>query len=154
MKRLIIIQLQSEIIAKHKVIQFLRLADQGQKDQEDEDLNRKFCWVLLLRLTIFRLTGHSHPSKVRTSLETQNQSSTFLTGITDMMWVSLVQEGEGSNILQSSQATWHQIAGQLLSVCEFNLVSLNEGKIFNVIFWVTKQGTAISNERNVKWGHR
>jgi len=71
-----------------------------------------------------------HPSEVRTSLETpQNQSSTFLTGIIDMMWVSLVQEREGSNIPQSSQATWHQIAGQLLSVCEFNLVSLNEGKI-------------------------
>jgi len=28
--------MQSEIIAKHKVIQFFRLADQGQENQESE----------------------------------------------------------------------------------------------------------------------
>jgi len=115
--------MQSEIIAKHKVIQFFRLADQGQEDQEDGNLYREFCWVLLPELTLFRLTGHSHPSEVLTSLEThQNQSSTFLTGITDMMWVSLVQKEEGSNTLRVSQGIRQRIAGQLLSVCEFNLV--------------------------------
>ena len=124
--------MQSEIIAKHKVIQFFRLADQGQENQkdEDEDLDREFCWVLLPELTLFRLTGHLHPSEVLTSLEThQNPSSTFLTGITDMMWVSLVEEGEDSNTLRDSRATRQQIAGELLNVCEFNLVSLNKGKI-------------------------
>ena len=127
--------LQSEIIAKHKVIQFFRLADQGQKD-EDEDSYRESCWVLLPELTLFRLTGHLHPSEVLTSLEThQNPSSTFLTGITDMVWVSLVEEGEDSNTLQDSQATRQQIAGQLLSVCEFNLVSLNKGKISLLMYF-------------------
>jgi len=122
--------LQSEIIAKHKVIQFFRLADQGQRDQEIEDLYREFCWVLLPELTLFRLTGHLHPSEVLTSLEThQNPSSTFLTGITDMMWVSLVEGQEDSNTLRDSRATRQQIAGELLNVCEFNLVSLNKGKI-------------------------
>ena len=116
--------MQSEIIAKHKVIQFFRLADQGQENQkdEDEDLDREFCWVLLPELTLFRLTGHLHPSEVLTSLEThQNPSSTFLTGITDMMWVSLVQKEDDNNILYINQETRHTIAEKLLSVCEFNL---------------------------------
>jgi len=120
--------LQSEIIAKHKVIQFFRLADQGQRDQENEDLYREFCWVLLPELTLFRLTGHLHPSEVLTSLEThQNPSSTFLTGITDMMWVSFVQKEEDSNALQISRGIRRQIAEQLLDACEFNLVFLKEG---------------------------
>ena len=120
--------MQSEIIAKHKVIQFFRLADQGQRDQENEDLYREFCWVLLPELTLFRLTGHLHPSEVLTSLEThQNPSSTFLTGITDMMWVSFVQKEEDSNALQISRGIRRQIAEQLLDACEFNLVFLKEG---------------------------
>ena len=119
--------LQSEIIAKHKVIQFFWLADQGQKD-EDEDSYRESCWVLLPELTLFRLTGHLHPSEVLTSLEThQNPSSTFLTGITDMMWVSFVQKEEDSNTLQISRGIRYQIAEQLLDVCEFNLVFLKGG---------------------------
>jgi len=90
--------IQSEIIAKHKVIQFFRLADQGQKDHENKNLYREFCWVLLPEFTLFRLSAESHPSEILTSLETtQTHSSTFLTGITDMVWLSLVEEG--SNIL-------------------------------------------------------
>jgi len=107
------------MIAKHKVVQFFRLADQGQNDQEN--LYRDFSWVLLPELTLFRLSEKSHPSEILTSLETtQTHSSTFLTGITDMVWLSLVHKEEGSNILEASQLARHEITSRLLKDCELN----------------------------------
>jgi len=108
--------MQSEIIAKHKVIQFFRLADQGQENQESD---REFCWVLLPELTLFRLTACSHPSEILTSLETpQTNSSTFLTGITDMVWMSLVSEKKASHILVESEESRQEVAKQLFNYCE------------------------------------
>jgi len=89
--------MQSEIIAKHKVIQFFWLADQGQENQKDEDDNlyQEFCWVLLPELTLSRLTGHLYPSEVLTSLEThQNPSSTFFTGIRYNVGITRPEGGE------------------------------------------------------------
>ena len=113
--------MQSEIIAKHKVIQFFWLADQGQKDQGNQDLYRESCWVLLPELTLFRLSAESHPSEILTSLETtETHSSTFLTGITDMVWLSLTSEVGGSNMLEASPPIRHRIASELLKNCELN----------------------------------
>jgi len=113
--------MQSEIIAKHKVIQFFRLADQGQRDQANEDRYRDLCWVLLPELTLFRLSAESHPSEILTSLETtETHSSTFLTGITDMVWLSLVEKEEGSNIFEPNQLARQEIASELLKSCELN----------------------------------
>ena len=39
-----------------------------------------------------------------------------------MMWVSLVQNEEGSNILQANQGIQRRIARELLSVCEFKFL--------------------------------
>jgi len=113
--------IQSEIIAKHKVIQFFRLADQGQKDHEYKNLYREFCWVLLPELTLFRLSEKSHPSEILTSLETtETHSSTFLTGITDMVWLSLTSKKGDSIILEESRLTRKRIARELLENCGLN----------------------------------
>jgi len=113
--------MQSEIIAKHEIIQFFRLADQGQRDQANEDRYRDLCWVLLPELTLFRLSAESHPSEILTSLETtETHSSTFLTGITDMVWLSLVEKEEGSNIFEPNQLARQEIASELLKSCELN----------------------------------
>jgi len=113
--------MQSEIIAKHKVIQFFRLADQGQGDQANGDQYREFCWVLLPELTLFRLSAESHPSEILTSLETSGTHSlTFLTGITDMVWLSLTSKAGDSNILETSPPIRSRIASELLKNCELN----------------------------------
>jgi len=74
----------------------------------------------LPELTLFRLSEKSHPSETLETTETH--SSTFLTGITDMVWLSLTSKKGDSIILEESRLTRKQIARELLENCGLNLL--------------------------------
>ncbi|KAF5361988.1 hypothetical protein D9756_002421 [Leucocoprinus leucothites] len=67
----------SEIVAKHKIISFFRLADQAKFISEE----REFCWVLLPELLLFELTATSQPSEIKATHDSPipHERSTFLT---------------------------------------------------------------------------